>query len=138
MVVYAGATLLGRITIGRGSVIGGCVYFIFAFIPMYLAYSATLIDPAMVNNHINADSQYILPNLILQHTPLAAQVIFFGALLAAIMSCSSATLLAPSVTFAENVLRPFLPKLADCSTPVKALDEHGRFTSIACSHVCEG
>jgi Na+/proline symporter len=100
-------------TAGRGSVIGGCVYFIFAFIPMYLAYSATLIDPAMVNNHINADSQYILPNLILQHTPLAAQVIFFGALLAAIMSCSSATLLAPSVTFAENVLRPFLPKLAD-------------------------
>jgi Na+/proline symporter len=100
-------------TAGRGSVIGGCVYFIFAFIPMYLAYSATLIDPAMVNSHINADSQYILPKLILQHTPLAAQVIFFGALLAAIMSCSSATLLAPSVTFAENVLRPFLPKLAD-------------------------
>ena len=100
-------------TAGRGSVIGGCVYFVFAFIPMYLAYSAILIDPALVNNHINSDSQYILPNLILQHTPLAAQVIFFGALLAAIMSCSSATLLAPSVTFAENVLRPFLPKLAD-------------------------
>ena len=100
-------------TAGRGSVIGGCVYFVFAFIPMYLAYSAMLIDPALVNNHINSDSQYILPNLILQHTPLAAQVIFFGALLAAIMSCSSATLLAPSVTFAENVLRPFLPHLAD-------------------------
>ena len=100
-------------TAGRGSVIGGCVYFVFAFIPMYLAYSAILIDPALVNNHINSDSQYILPNLILQHTPLVAQAIFFGALLAAIMSCSSATLLAPSVTFAENVLRPFLPKLAD-------------------------
>jgi Na+/proline symporter len=100
-------------TAGRGSVIGGCVYFVFAFIPMYLAYSTILIDPALVNNHINSDSQYILPHLILQHTPLAAQAIFFGALLAAIMSCSSATLLAPSVTFAENVLRPFLPKLAD-------------------------
>jgi Na+/proline symporter len=100
-------------TAGRGSVIGGCVYFCFAFVPMYLAYSATLIDPAMVDKLINADSQYILPNLILQHTPLVAQVIFFGALLAAIMSCSAATLLAPSVTFAENVLRPFLPKLAD-------------------------
>ena len=30
-------------------------------------------------------------------------ILFFGALLAAILSCSSATLLAPSVTFAENV-----------------------------------
>ena len=100
-------------TAGRGSVIGGCVYFCFAFVPMYLAYSALLIDPGLVAKHIDADSQYILPNLILAHTPLFAQVIFFGALLAAIMSCSSATLLAPSVTFAENVLKPFLPKLAD-------------------------
>ena len=100
-------------TAGRGSVIGGCVYFCFAFIPMYLAYSATLIDAPMVDRLINSDSQYILPTLILEHTPVFAQVIFFGALLAAIMSCSSATLLAPSVTFAENVLRPFLPKLAD-------------------------
>ena len=100
-------------TAGRGSVLGGCLYFCFAFIPMYLAYSAMLIDPALVAKHIDTDSQYILPNLILTHTPLFAQVIFFGALLAAIMSCSSATLLAPSVTFAENVLKPYLPKLAD-------------------------
>ena len=38
---------------------------------------------------------------------------FFGALLSAIMSCSAATLLAPSVTFAENILRPLMPNLAD-------------------------
>jgi len=40
-------------------------------------------------------------------------VIFFGALLAAILSCSSATLLAPSVTFAENILRAFFPRIGD-------------------------
>ncbi len=100
-------------TAGLGSVLGGCIYFCFAFIPMFLAYSATLIDPGLVAKHIDTDSQYILPNLILTHTPFFAQVIFFGALLAAIMSCSSATLLAPSVTFAENILKPYLPKLAD-------------------------
>ena len=100
-------------TAGRGSVLGGCLYFCFAFVPMFLAYSATLIDPGLVEKYSGNDSQYILPYLILTHTPLFAQVIFFGALLAAIMSCSSATLLAPSVTFAENVLKPFLPTLAD-------------------------
>jgi len=100
-------------TAGRGSVIGGCIYFIFAFIPMFLAYSAITIDPAMVEKHISTDSQYILPQLILNHTPFIAQVIFFGALLSAIMSCSSATLLAPSAMFAENILRPFLPRLTD-------------------------
>ena len=30
------------------SILGGCIYFCFAFIPMFLAYSATLIDPALV------------------------------------------------------------------------------------------
>jgi len=33
--------------------------------------------------------------------------------LSAIMSCSSATLLAPSVTFAENVIRGFYPEMGD-------------------------
>jgi len=91
-----------------GSVIGGTLYFLFAFVPMFLAYSATLIDPKMVESHINTDPQMILPSLILQHAPLWAQVMFFGALLSAIMSCASATLLAPSVTFTENIIKPML------------------------------
>ena len=38
---------------------------------------------------------------------------FFGALLSAIMSTASGTLLAPSVTLTENVLKRFLPELND-------------------------
>ena len=100
-------------TAALGSVLGGSIYFFFAFVPMFLAYSASLIDPKMVADLIAKDSQLILPRLILDHAPFAVQVMFFGALLAAILSCSSATLLAPSVTFAENVLRGFLPRLSD-------------------------
>ena len=97
-------------TAGRASILGGCLYFCFAFIPMFLAYSATLIDPGLVQKLIDGDkqSQLILPNLILHHAPVFAQVMFFGALLSAIKSCASATLLAPSVTFTENILRPAL------------------------------
>jgi solute:Na+ symporter, SSS family len=93
--------------------LGGGLYFFFAFVPMFLAYSAVMIDPKMVTDLIAKDSQHILPRLILDHAPFAVQVMFFGALLAAILSCSSATLLAPSVTFAENVLRNFFPKITD-------------------------
>jgi len=96
-----------------GSILGGSLYFLFAFIPMFLAYAATLIDPAMFSSLLDTDSQLVLPTLILQHTPVFAQVIFFGALLSAIMSCSSATLLAPSVSFTENILRPMLPHISD-------------------------
>lgn len=98
---------------GWASVAGGVLYFMFAFVPMYLAYSATLIDPALVSRYKDSDSQLILPQLVLQHAPLFAQIMFFGALLSAIKSCASATLLAPSVTFAENILRPMMPKLND-------------------------
>jgi Na+/proline symporter len=91
-------------------VLGGAMYFLFAFVPMFLAYSATLIDPKMVRGLIDEDPQMILPTLVLQHAPLIAQVLFFGALLSAIKSCASATLLAPSVTFTENIIKPILIK----------------------------
>jgi SSS family transporter len=94
----------------RGSVLGGVLYFAFAFIPMFLAYSATLIDPAFFSDLIETDSQMVLPKLVLTHTPLVAQIFFFGALLSAIMSTASATLLAPSVMFTENILKHFALK----------------------------
>ncbi|MDR4480506.1 MAG: sodium:solute symporter family protein [Nitrospira sp.] len=96
-----------------GSVLGGTLYFFFAFVPMFLAYSATLVDPAQAAQLLARDSQLILPTLIVQHTPIAAQIIFFGALLSAIMSCSSATLLAPSVLFSENIVKACAPRISD-------------------------
>jgi SSS family solute:Na+ symporter len=97
----------------KASILGGVLYFLFAFIPIFLAYSASLINPQLVEKYLHTDSQLILPNLILNHAPLFAQVMFFGALLSAIKSCASATLLAPSVTFAENIVKGFFKHLSD-------------------------
>ena len=56
----------------------------------------------------------MLPTLVMDKMPLVMQVLFFGALLSAIKSCASATLLAPSVTFTENIWRQFRPeKISD-------------------------
>lgn len=99
-----------------GSILGGSLYFLFAFVPMFLAYSATLIDPDMVARNMaeGGDPQMILPELVLSDKiPLIAQILFFGALLSAIKSCASATLLAPSVSFSENILKPMMPKMSD-------------------------
>ncbi|ENO83822.1 sodium:solute symporter family protein [Thauera linaloolentis] len=93
--------------------LGGVSYFFFAAVPLFLAYTANIIDPAMVERLMEQDSQLILPTLVLQYMPFYAQVIFFGALLSVIMSTASGTLLAPSVTFAENVLRGFIPDMKD-------------------------
>ena len=97
----------------KASILGGVLYFIFAFIPIYLAYSATLISPSLIEQYLETDAQMILPKLIMGYAPLFAQIMFFGALLSAIKSCASATLLAPSVTFAENIVRGMFKHLSD-------------------------
>ncbi len=94
----------------RGTLIGGTVYFFFAFVPMFIAIAAMVIDPNVVKLFSAEDPreiQRILPDLILAKAPLWAQIMFFGALLSAILSTASGALLAPTALFTENVLRPF-------------------------------
>jgi len=91
-----------------GTVIGGVAYLLFAAVPLYLTYAATLVDPAMTGALLEEDAQLVLPTFVSQHLPVYAQVIFFGALLSVIMSTASGTLLAPSVTISENILKGFL------------------------------
>ncbi|WP_281915140.1 sodium:solute symporter family protein [Caldimonas thermodepolymerans] len=93
--------------------LGGVAYFFFAAVPLFLAYSAHLIDPELVTRLMEVDSQLVLPTLVLERMPVWLQVVFFGALLSVIMSTASGTLLAPAVTFAENVLRPYLKGQSD-------------------------
>lgn len=100
-------------TATRGAVIGGLCYLAFAFVPMFIVASATLIMPEQAQQLLADDPQKVLPTLILTHMPFVAQVFFFGALLSAIKSTSSATLLAPSTSFVENILKNIKPGLSD-------------------------
>jgi solute:Na+ symporter, SSS family len=93
----------------RGTLIGGAIYFVFAFVPMFIAYAAIVMDPKIIELFKAEDAreiQRILPDLILAKTPIWAQILFFGALLSAILSTASGALLAPTSLFTENVLRP--------------------------------
>jgi solute:Na+ symporter, SSS family len=95
----------------RGTLIGGAVYFLFAFVPMFIAYAAIVMDPKIIELFKAEDAreiQRILPDLILAKTPIWAQILFFGALLSAILSTASGALLAPTSLFTENVLRPLV------------------------------
>ena len=55
----------------------------------------------------------MLPTFIMVRMPLVMQILFFGALLSAIKSTSSATLLAPSTSFVENILKQIRPGMSD-------------------------
>jgi SSS family solute:Na+ symporter len=97
----------------HGPVIGGVCYILFAFVPMFLVVSAMLIMPEQAAALMADDPQKVLPTLVMTQMPFVMQVLFFGALLSAIKSCASATLLAPSVTFTENIWRQFHPHQSD-------------------------
>lgn len=97
----------------RGPIIGGVLYILFAFVPMFLVASALVIMPEETQQLLKEDPQKVLPTLVLERMPFVMQVLFFGALLSAIKSTASATLLAPSVTFVENIWRQFKPHMGD-------------------------
>ncbi len=104
----------------RGTIIGALVYFCFAFVPVYIAYAALVADPSLGGLFADEDArviQRILPDLVLGKMPLWAQVMFFGALLSAILSTASGALLAPTALFTENVLKPFVPHMGDRQMP---------------------
>lgn len=100
----------------RGPVIGGILYFLFALIPMFVVMAAVIIMPEATTTLLKDDPQKVLPTLVMQKMPLLLQITFFGALLSAIMSTASATLLAPSTTFVENILRNIKPGMSDAAT----------------------
>jgi solute:Na+ symporter, SSS family len=97
----------------KGPVIGGLCYLAFAFVPMFIVAAAMLVMPKEAEELIKQDYQRVLPSFILNHMPLAMQILFFGALLSAIKSTSSATLLAPSTSFVENILKNLHPGMTD-------------------------
>jgi SSS family solute:Na+ symporter len=99
-----------------GTFAGGLFYFGFAFVPMFIAFSSTIINSEYIAQFQSEDArevQKILPLLILHNTPIAVQVLFFGALLSAILSTASGTLLAPASILTENVLQQFTRHFSD-------------------------
>jgi SSS family transporter len=92
-------------TARNGAMIGGVSYILFAFVPMFIVASAVVVMGQQALDIAKDDYQRLLPTFVLSKMPLVMQILFFGALLSAIKSTSSATLLAPSTSFVENILK---------------------------------
>jgi SSS family transporter len=100
-------------TARNGAVIGGVSYILFAFVPMFIVASAIVVMGDSAVQLAKNDYQRLLPTFVLTRMPLVMQILFFGALLSAIKSTSSATLLAPSTSFVENILKNMRPGMTD-------------------------
>lgn len=82
--------------------IAAFLYLTIAMLPLFISLCAKHLYP----DQVNGDTQLALPNMVLRHTTLPIQIIFFGSLLSAIMSTASSALLAPAAIFSENFVKP--------------------------------
>jgi SSS family solute:Na+ symporter len=91
------------------SIIGGLLYFSIVMIPIAIGTIAAHVYPDLVSTN----SQLLIPTLISEHTSSFLQIVFFGALLSAILSTASGALLAPATLLAENIVKPFYRDMHD-------------------------
>lgn len=90
----------------RSTYLAGLFYVSFGLLPLFIALGAKVLYPELYLEN----KQMLLPSMVLQHGGLPIQIVFFGALISAIMSTTSSGLLAPSAIISENLIRPYFGK----------------------------
>ncbi|MBN8824972.1 MULTISPECIES: sodium:solute symporter family protein [unclassified Spirosoma] len=110
----------------RASLLASSMYVTIAMLPLFIALSAKL-----VHLDLPKDNQLIIPNMVIQHGSLPLQVLFFGAIISAILSVSSGAILAPATVFGENIIKFFYPTISD-----KALLKTIRWAIVVITCIC--
>lgn len=90
----------------RSSLAAGLLYLIIGFVPLFIGLIGSRLYPELYATH----PDNFVSALILYQTPEWIRIIFFGALVSAILSTASGALLAPSTVLAENILKPWVQK----------------------------
>ena len=85
------------------------MYLSIALIPLVIAYGSRMIYPELAAE----DAQALIPNMVLRHFGLPVQILFFGALMSAILSTCSGAMLAPATVIGENIIKELSPKGLD-------------------------
>ncbi|MFT4030907.1 MAG: sodium:solute symporter family protein [Siphonobacter sp.] len=93
----------------RSSVGAGVLYWTIALFPLFIGLTSVQLHPEL----LQGDAQLIIPNMVLKHAPLWVQMLFFGALISALLSTTSGAILAPAAVMGENLIRPFFSSITD-------------------------
>lgn len=96
----------------KSTLLGAILYGLIAVLPLFIGLAGKVLYPGL----IDGDTQQVLPAMVMEHTGLFVQVMFFGALLSAIFSTCSGAILAPASILSENIIRPLInPDMSDKS-----------------------
>ena len=90
----------------RSCYVAAVLYLTIAILPLFISLCIKHLFP----DQLNGDTQLALPTMVMQHMSMPVQILFFGSLLSAIMSTTSAAILAPAAIVAENFVSPLLKR----------------------------
>lgn len=93
----------------HASYLAGFLYLTIGFLPLFIGLCAKQLYPELEEG----DTQMVIPLMVLEHGTLFLQILFFGALLSAILSTTSGAMLAPATVIGENLVRPYLRDASD-------------------------
>lgn len=93
-----------------GSYLAAFLMLFIASVPMLIALGAAHIHPELM---IMNNGQAIIPTMVSKHADIPLQILFYGALISAILSTSSGAMLAPATIIGENLIKPNLSNLTD-------------------------
>ncbi len=96
----------------RAAYVSSGMYLSIAAMPLIIALCGKILYPELARGDETV-TQMMIPNMVLQHGSLFLQIMFFGALLSAIMSTASGAILAPATVVGENIIKPHFPALTD-------------------------
>ena len=94
----------------RGVLLSGLLLFVVGCLPLLIGLAAADLHPEML---AEGDGQNLIPAFVERYTPLPVRILFFGALISAILSTSSGAMLSPATVIGENLIRPRWPDITD-------------------------
>ncbi len=94
----------------NGLFVGAILMVAIPSIPLIIGLGGVHLYPELANA---GNSQDIIPTLVKTMTSLPVQILFYGAMISAILSTSSGAMLAPATVIAENLIKPNVPSISD-------------------------
>ena len=96
---------------GRNGVfLSALLLFVIGAIPLIIGLGAAKLHPELMGDD---HGQNLIPAMVTQYTSLPVQMLFFGALISAILSTSSGAMLSPATIIGENLIKPYIPNISD-------------------------
>ena len=93
-----------------GSYLAAFLLLILSAIPMLVGLGAVQLYPELMATD---NGQAIIPSMVTRYANIPLQVLFYGALISAILSTSSGAMLAPATIIGENLIKPYLLNFTD-------------------------